>query len=123
MIIADENIFDIIISALEAEGYDVLSIKNSTLRGISDYDISSLSIDPPRIIVTEDKDFGDIVFLEKKQVTGVILLRYKSTERPEIITKLIAFLKLETLETLTNKFVTISLNGIRIRNIVNIVSE
>jgi hypothetical protein len=44
MIIADENIFDIIIEALEREGYEVLSIKHSSLRGISDYDISGLSL-------------------------------------------------------------------------------
>ena len=96
-----------------------MSIKNSSLRGISDYDISSLSVSPPRIILTEDKDFGDIVFLENKKVTGVILLRYQAFERPEIIQELILYLKGETLESLTNKFVTISLGKIRIRNIKN----
>ncbi len=119
MIIADENIFDVIIEALENEGYDVLSIKNSSFRGISDYDISSLSINPPRIIITEDKDFGDIVFLENKQVTGVILLRYKAFERPEIIKELILYLKEESLDSLTNNFVTISPDKIRIRKIEN----
>ena len=117
MIIADENIFDIIILALESEGYDVLSIKNSSFRGISDYDVIGLSINPPKIIITEDKDFRDIVFLENKKVTAVILLRYKAFERPEIIKELILFLKGESLKSLANNFVTISLGKIRIRKI------
>ena len=119
MIIADENIFDVIIQALESEGYDVLSIKNSSFRGLSDFDIVGLSINPPKIIITEDKDFGDIVFLENKKVTGVILLRYKAFERPEIIKELILFLKGESLKSLTNNFITISLGKIRIRKIQN----
>lgn len=117
MIIADENIFDIIIAALQKEGYEVLSIKNTSLRGISDIDIASFSLLPPRIIITEDTDFGEIVFLQKRKLTGVILLRYKNFERPLIIDLLIEFLKDETLETLTNKFVTITSEKIRIKNI------
>ena len=119
MIIADENNFNVIIRALESEGYDVLSIKNSSFRGINDYDVVGLSINPPKIIITEHKDFGDIVFLENKKITGVILLRYKAFERPEIIKELISFLKGESLKSLTNNFVTISLGKIRIRKIKN----
>ena len=118
MIIADENIFDVIIEALENEGYDVLSVNNLSFKGISDYDISSLSINL-RIIITEDKDFGDIVFLENKLVTSVILLRYKALERPEIIKELILYLKEESVESLTNNSVTISPAKIRIRKIEN----
>jgi predicted nuclease of predicted toxin-antitoxin system len=73
MILPDENIFDIIIEALQKEGYEVLSIKNtSLLRGISDIDIASFSLQPPRIIITEDTDFGNLIFERRIQVTGVI---------------------------------------------------
>ena len=64
MIIADENIFRALITSLRNNGYEVFSIFEE-LRGLSDISISKLSLNPPRIILTEDKDFGSL-FLNKE---------------------------------------------------------
>ncbi len=61
MILAGENIFRGLITALRNNGYSVFSIFEE-LRGLSDISISKLSLNPPRIILTEDKDFGNLVF-------------------------------------------------------------
>ena len=58
MILADENISQEIIFALWNFGIEVYSIYQSN-RGISDEEIIQLSRNPPRIILTEDKDFGN----------------------------------------------------------------
>ena len=58
MIIADENIDEVLIKFLRSKEIEVYSIKESD-RGISDASIIEFSKDPPRIILTEDKDFGE----------------------------------------------------------------
>lgn len=57
MIIADENIEHSLIAAIRAIGLEVVSIYESG-RGIRDEDIINALRTPPRIILTEDKDFG-----------------------------------------------------------------
>jgi predicted nuclease of predicted toxin-antitoxin system len=116
MIIADENIFDSIILELRNSGYEVFSVKEEK-RGIADNEIAALSLNPPRIILTEDKDFGEIAFSMQIHLTGCILLRYPPFHEKIITQVLLNFLTGETLETLSGKFVTITTEKIRIRQI------
>ncbi len=116
MIIADENIFRALIESLRNEGYDVISIFES-YRGMDDASIAAFSLNPPRIVITEDKDFGKLVFEDKADVTGIVFLRFLNTERSLIINKLLSFLKNENLLSFTGKFVTITPDKIRITNI------
>jgi predicted nuclease of predicted toxin-antitoxin system len=55
MILADENIDHRIIQAIRGAGFEVYSIYESN-RGCADEDIIEFSRNPPRIILTEDKD-------------------------------------------------------------------
>jgi predicted nuclease of predicted toxin-antitoxin system len=116
MIIADENIFRALILSLRNEGYEVISIFES-YRGMDDASITAFSLNPPRIVITEDKDFGKLVFEDKADVTGIIFLRFLNAERSMIINKLLSFLKNENLLSLTGKFVTITPDKIRITDI------
>jgi predicted nuclease of predicted toxin-antitoxin system len=116
MIIADENIFRGLIKSLRTEGYDVISIFEF-YRGMDDPSIAAFSLNPPRIVITEDKDFGKLVFEDKADVTGIIFLRFLNTEKSLIINKLLSFLENENLQSLTGKFVTLTPNKIRITNI------
>ena len=116
MIIADENIFRGLIAALRNEGYDVVSIFE-TYRGMLDIDIASFSLNPPRIIITEDKDFGKLIYEDNIKVIGIIFLRFLDTERNGIIEKVISLLQNENLETLSSKFITITSKKIRVNDI------
>lgn len=59
---------------LAEEGYDVLSISPEK-RGISDKEILQIATDEKRIIITNDKDFGELIFKERTPHNGVIFLR------------------------------------------------
>ena len=79
MIIADESLNGNLVIAIREAGFDVLSIAEECA-GISDEEIAISSISPPRIIISEDKDFGELVYHYKVSVIKVILLRYEPFE-------------------------------------------
>ncbi len=120
MILADENIFRALIQTLRQNGYEVFSIFEEH-RGISDIFIAQLSLRPPRIILTEDKDFGNLIFEHGVEVTGVIFLRFLNTERNLIISEVLNFLKTQTLESLSGNFITITPNNIRVKKIPDLL--
>ena len=74
MLIADENIPLPIIEMLFKNDIDTVSIFENH-RGISDIDIIKMAQNPAKIILTEDKDFGDLIFAYKQNQVSVILLR------------------------------------------------
>ncbi len=116
MILADENIRSHIIFSLRKANLDVFSIKES-IRGNTDVSIADYSIDPPGIILTEDKDFGYLAFEKKILMTGCILLRYLPLEEIKITNLLLSFLENQSVESLTGKFITITPDKIRITTI------
>lgn len=116
MILADENISSMLIFSLRKRNFDVFSIRESA-RGNTDISIADLSINPPRIILTEDKDFGYLAFEKKILMTGCILLRYLPHDEIKNTNLLLLFLENKSVETLTGKFITITSDKIRITNI------
>ncbi len=117
MIIADENIFRGLIQALRDNGYTVCSIFEE-YRGIEDISIAKLSLQPPRIILTEDKDFGNLVFEHHIEVTGVIFLRFLNTERNLIIAEVLTFLATQNSDSLKGYFFTITPEKVRAKKII-----
>ena len=115
MIIADENIDARIIKAIRSIPINTISVFES-YRGISDEDVLFLSKELEKIILTEDKDFGEWVFAHKLKGVSVIFLRYHYSETDEIIKILKDVLK-NRREKLFNKFTTITVNKIRVREI------
>ena len=78
--LADESCDFIIVRALRGSGYDVLSVAE-TIPASSDYQVIQLAIDKKRILLTEDKDFGEWVFAHGEKVQGVILFRFPASAR------------------------------------------
>ena len=78
--IVDECVGPFVANWLKQNGYDVISIHDD-LPGIDDELIIDKAIKEGRIIITSDKDFGDIVFKDKKDHNGIVLLRLVD-ERP-----------------------------------------
>ena len=73
--ISDENIDSEVVSFLRKAGYDVFDIKENNLFGTEDKLILELSLDKERIILSQDSDFGTLVFKEKLPFYGIIYLR------------------------------------------------
>ena len=74
--IADENLGIRVPEFLKNSGFDIVSVKE-ILRGKPDQDILSFANEQNRILITLDKDFGELVFKEKLIHSGVVLLRLK----------------------------------------------
>ena len=115
MILADENIDAQIISILRSKDIEVISIFED-YRGVSDEQVIKISKDPPRIILTEDKDFGEWVYAHNEKDISVILLRYHWIETKKIVDILLELIRSKG-EGLYGKFTTITTQKIRIRSL------
>jgi predicted nuclease of predicted toxin-antitoxin system len=74
-LLADENIPFSVVSKLTDGGYDVVWIRTES-PGISDIDVMKYASREKRIILTYDKDFGELVVKDKIcPSAGIILLR------------------------------------------------
>ncbi|HZZ80021.1 MAG TPA: DUF5615 family PIN-like protein [Gemmataceae bacterium] len=74
-IIANENVTRTVIEGLRSRGHNVLSVKES-LRGEKDEAILSRAQTEKRIVLTRDKDFGELAFrFGLPAECGIILLR------------------------------------------------
>ena len=72
--LADECCDHGLVGALRQSGHDVLYVLESK-RGATDEDVLALAFDDRRIIITEDKGFGELVYRLKKPAHGIILIR------------------------------------------------
>lgn len=61
---------------LESLGYNSKSAKEN-FRGSSDIEILKQARKENRILVTNDKDFGDLIFNQKLNTSGIIFLRLR----------------------------------------------
>lgn len=74
-LLADENIPARAIDALRTAGYDLLSIREFS-PGIPDEEVLRLAVAQDSILVTFDRDYGDLVFRRGlKAPQGIIYLR------------------------------------------------
>lgn len=115
MILADENLDLIIVDALKAHNIDVYSIFELD-RGLTDKEIIDLSKDPPRVILTEDKDFGEWVYAHNEKEISVILVRYDYAEINDVASTIVNLIKEKGVD-LYGKFTTVTAHKVRIRTI------
>ena len=74
-LLADENIPSSVVRALADGGYDVIWIRTEA-PGISDIDVMKYACRDNRIILTYDKDFGELVVKDNLcPPAGIILFR------------------------------------------------
>ncbi len=72
--VADENIDLPIIERLKNENHQVLSVYEM-MRGLSDEEVLNIANNENAILLTIDKDFGELVFRRGMISGGVILIR------------------------------------------------
>jgi predicted nuclease of predicted toxin-antitoxin system len=73
-LLADENIQAPLVAALRQAGHDGASIAEEA-SGITDDEVVAFAAAHHRYLLTEDKDFGELVFRLNKALPGVILVR------------------------------------------------
>jgi len=97
---------------LRQQNHDVISVFDE-IRGADDKEVIKIASEQNRILITNDKDFGELVFREKKPHKGVILLRLED----ERVANKIAVLKnlLKKYEnSLSGHFIVVTETTVRI---------
>ena len=72
--LADECVAGSLVAALRSDGHDV-DYAAETAQRASDSELLTRAEGSRRLLLTEDKDFGDLVFRQSRVVPGVVLLR------------------------------------------------
>lgn len=103
---------------LQDQGYDAISILEVS-PGISDDEVLNKAFNEDRILVTMDKDFGDIVFRSNKNHCGIILLRLSNWHKDHKISVLGNVLSNHGHE-LTGNFIVATEQAIRIVRLTKI---
>ena len=101
--LVDENIGPSVALWLETLDHNVVSV-HPEARGMSDREIIQKSYEENRILITCDKDFGDLAFRERRPHEGVVLLRLENY-RPQTITRVLRVLINEYSDRLSGQFV------------------
>lgn len=98
---------------LAAQGFDVVNVRNIDPR-LPDHKIVEIAAKENRMVITMDKDFGELVYRNTAAHTGVLLLRldgYSSQEKVNVIKKILE----EHQDKIVGKFCVYKDNNLRIR--------
>ena len=75
-VLADENVPRVSVRHLRAAGYDIASIAEIA-PGASDSDVLQIARNEQRILVTFDRDFGELIYRKAEPApSGVVFLRF-----------------------------------------------
>lgn len=113
MFLADENVDREIVDRLRRDGHDVVWIAQFA-PGITDDEVLRLASANQRVLVTADKDFGELVFRQGKANAGVILLRVAgatASKKADIVARAVRMHS----AAMRRSFSVISIRQVRIR--------
>jgi hypothetical protein len=78
--VADESCAGPVVRALREAGHDVVAIAE-VAKGATDEEVLNRALNEKRLLITEDRDFGELVYAHGLPSTGVILVRFPSRAR------------------------------------------
>jgi predicted nuclease of predicted toxin-antitoxin system len=90
--LADESCDFTVVRTLRSADYDVVAVAES-LPSTPDVEVLRFAVEEERILLTEDKDFGEWVFAHGEVMSGVVLIRFPADMRSELgkaVTSLVA---------------------------------
>ncbi len=111
--LADESCDFAVVRALRAEGYDVFAV-SEVMRRSDDRELIEQAYREKRILLTEDKDFGWLVFVSHADSAGVILIHFPGNLRQTLAQTVVQCVQ-EQGEQLFDAFVVVQPGHIRIR--------
>lgn len=113
--IADEGLDKTLVMLLRASGHDVFYFAEEA-QSTDDETILDFANKENRILLTRDKDFGELIYRLQKVHTGIILIRLEelhSQTRSQIVAEFIE----QNTEKLIQHFIVIQPGGARIKNL------
>jgi predicted nuclease of predicted toxin-antitoxin system len=114
----DQDVYAITAEYLSSLGHDVVTAKELGLSQSADEEILRKAIASSRILVTRDRDFGNLVFVRKVGM-GVIYLRVNPLTIDGVHGELQRVINEHDEKELSNAFVVIEPSGYRVRRIPN----
>jgi len=111
--VADESVDQPIIERLRQVGHDVMSITELS-PSLSDDEVLNDANSRGAILVTADKDFGELVFRQNRIHTGVILIRLSGLSL-DAKAEMVAQAVNQHANELSGAFSVISAGSVRIR--------
>ncbi len=82
--VADESCDFAVVRALRSAGHDIVAIAEISPR-VGDDEVLMLARDGGRILLTEDKDFGELIYARALKSAGVILFRFPVAARVTMV--------------------------------------
>jgi len=110
--LADENCDFAVVRALRSAGHDVLAVGESQQRSV-DRQLMEMAYAESRILLTEDKDFGWLVFAGRLDNPGVVLIRFPAAARGKLAASVMRLVA-EFGSKLTGSFVVLRPGSVRI---------
>jgi predicted nuclease of predicted toxin-antitoxin system len=111
--LVDECCDTALVNVLRTNGHDVVYVLEN-LKGATDDEVLEHAHSENRILITEDKDFGELVYRLRRSADGIILLRFDVIERSQKIPRLLDLIQNEG-DRLAGSFVSLDVDKIRIR--------
>lgn len=115
--LADENVASIVVARLRAAGLDVVAIAE-TVAGASDDEVLALAVADKRILITEDRDFGELVVRQRMAVGGVVLLELDPLSNEAVAARVTEVVCAQSAK-LAGNLVVIEPGRVRIRPLVH----
>ena len=111
--VADENVARDIVEWLRESGHDVIWAAESQ-PGTLDAQWAALAQHEDRIVITEDKDFGEIVYRDRLSRCGVVLLRFDGMSVANALARLQAAWSVVEANP-SGQFIVVTENKVRVR--------
>lgn len=111
--LADENVDKPIVERLRKERHEVLYVLEIE-PSISDDEVIQRTNREKALLLTADKDFGELVFRQNRIIYGVILIRLSGLS-PQSKAEIVAKAVTEHADELAHNFTVISHGAVRIR--------
>lgn len=113
--LADESCDFTVVRALRSVGHDVLAAAE-VHRQADDDEVASLAASEDRILLTEDKDFGRLVYAASRPSGGVVLIRFPAGQRGSLAPAVVRLVQ-DHGDRLPGLFVVVTPGRVRIRRI------
>jgi predicted nuclease of predicted toxin-antitoxin system len=113
--LADESCDFGVVRLLRTAGYEVTAIAEILPRA-DDKKVIKIALEKKSVLITEDKDFGQLVYAHGYGSVGVLFLRYPASARKRLLKDIVNFVQQQQ-EKLIGSFAVLQPGRVRIGRI------
>lgn len=110
--LADESCDFAVVRALRAAGHEVVAVAEASPRADDEF-VIDLAIRERSVLLTEDKDFGQLVYANKRPTGGVVFLRFPARARAKLPKAVVELVRRRG-ERLVGSFVVVQPGRVRV---------